>query len=152
MPFIHLTTFIAAPVEAVFDISRNVNAHRNSMRGYGEEAVAGKRDGLMEKGDTVTWKAKHLGKKRFLKVAITELRRPQSFVDEMLEGDFKSMRHEHHFKPIENGTLMIDQFRFETPYGLAGRILNRFFLTNYMTALLEERNRHIKEVVERARI
>ena len=46
---------------------------------------------------------------------------PQSFTDEMVNGDFKQMKHEHHFKPIQNGTLMIDLFSFESPYGKAGQ-------------------------------
>ena len=60
MPTIHLTTFIAAPVDVVFDLSRSVDIHKKSMQNHQEEAVAGTRFGLMEQEDTVTWKAKHL--------------------------------------------------------------------------------------------
>jgi hypothetical protein len=54
MPLIHLTTFIAAPVEVVFDLSRNVELHKKSMSRHKEEAVAGTRFGLIEKEDTIT--------------------------------------------------------------------------------------------------
>ena len=64
MPTIHLTTFIAAPVDVVFDLSRHIAVHKESMAKFGEEAVAGTRFGLIEKDDTVTWKAKHLFKKK----------------------------------------------------------------------------------------
>ena len=40
MPNIHLTTFIAAPVERVFDLSRNIDLHKESMTKHKEEAVA----------------------------------------------------------------------------------------------------------------
>jgi ligand-binding SRPBCC domain-containing protein len=74
--------------------------------------------------------------------------RPLSFTDEMVDGDFKSIRHEHHFKRIENGTLLIDLFHFETPYGGVGRLINQLFLTRYMRRLLEVRNQAIKEYAE----
>jgi len=65
-----------------------------------------------------------------------------------VDGDFKSIRHEHHFKRIDNGTLLIDLFHFETPYGGLGRLCNSLFLTNYMKKLLEIRNQAIKEYAE----
>lgn len=119
-----------------------------SMVAYKEEAVAGIRSGLIEKGETVTWKAKHLFKTRLLKVKITQLDKYYLFSDEQAEGDFKMMRHEHHFKPCDNGTIMIDLFNFESPYGVIGRWFNSIYLTRYMKRLLEQRNKFIKEMAE----
>jgi len=68
--------------------------------------------GLMSLNDTVTWTAKHLFRQRRLKMKITKIQGPEFFVDEQEEGDFKMMKHEHYFKSIENGTIMIDQFHF----------------------------------------
>ena len=90
MPFIHLTTFIAAPPERVFDLSRHVSLHKQSMARNREEIIAGVRSGLMNKGDSVTWQAKHLFKKRILQVELTEMRRPEYFADEQVKGDFLS--------------------------------------------------------------
>ena len=148
MPTLHLTTFIAAPVDVVFDLSRHIDLHKRSMAKYKEDAVAGTRYGLIEKNDTVTWKARHLFKNRFLRVKITDLQRPDHFTDEQVQGDFKRMKHEHHFKPCDNGTIMIDLFYFETPYGRLGRVLNKVYLTGYMKKLLEQRNKTIKEYAE----
>ena len=80
MPTIHLTTFIAAPVKVVFDLSRHIGLHKESMAAYKEEAVAGTRFGLIEKDETVTWKAKHLFKNRLLRVKITEMKKPEMFM------------------------------------------------------------------------
>jgi hypothetical protein len=38
----------------------------------------------------------------------------------MLRGDFKSFRHEHHFKSVKNGCLLIDQL-FLKPLCLIGK-------------------------------
>ena len=148
MPTIHLTTFIAAPVNVVFDLSRHVDLHKQSMSKYREEAVAGTRFGLIEKEDTVTWKAKHFFKNRFLRVKITDMQKPVQFTDVQLQGSFKMMKHEHHFKSCDNGTIMIDLLHFESPYGILGKWLNQFYLTRYMKNLLEQRNRTIKEFAE----
>jgi ligand-binding SRPBCC domain-containing protein len=148
MPTIHLTTFIAAPAQRVFDLSRHMGLHRESMAAYKEEAIAGTTAGLIEKEETVTWKAKHVFKTRLLRVKITQLEKYYLFTDEQQEGDFKSMRHEHHFKPCDNGTIMIDLFSFETPYGIIGRWFNSLYLTKYMKRMLEQRNKLIKEVAE----
>jgi len=148
MPTIHLTTFIAAPADRVFDLCRSIDLHRKSMAHTGEEALSGTTSGLIGPGETVTWKAKHLMKTRILQSKITAMDRPGSFTDEMMKGDFKSLKHEHHFKPIENGTLLIDLFSFEAPYGALGKLANQLFLTGYLRKLLESRNAVIKEYAE----
>jgi ligand-binding SRPBCC domain-containing protein len=148
MPTIHLTTFVAAPAARVFDLSRSIELHKKSMSQNQEQVVSGTVSGLIEYQETVTFKAKHLFKNRILKSKITAMKKPSSFTDEMVAGDFKSMKHEHHFKQIENGTLMIDIFHFESPYGSVGKISNRVFLTQYLKKLLEHRNQMIKQYAE----
>jgi ligand-binding SRPBCC domain-containing protein len=151
MPTIHLTSFIQAPIERVFDLSRNIDLHKKSMTESAEEAVAGTTNGLIQQGETVTWKAKHLGKTRFHKSRITVMQSPVHFIDEMVEGDFKSFEHSHHFMKIENGTIMIDLLRYEVPYGLLGRLVDRFYLFRYLTKMMENRNLYIKQTAESER-
>ena len=150
MAVIHLQTFIAAPPQVVFDISRSVDVHQTSMQHHKEKAIDGVQSGLMNKGDTVTWQAKHLFKTRTLKVKITEMQPPSFFVDEIMEGDFKMMRHEHHFKSSANGTLMTDNFRFQSPFGFIGKFVDAVFLKAYMSRLLVRRNEEIKRIAEQS--
>ena len=84
MPVIHLTTFIAAPIERVFDLSRSIDLHKHSMTKYKEEPVGSIINGLVKKGDEITWRAHHLFKTRILKTRITSFDRPNSFTDELL--------------------------------------------------------------------
>lgn len=148
MPLIHLTTFIAAPLERVFDLSRSIDLHKFSMKDFNERPINGKLTGFIELNETITWTAKHLFKQRMLKVKITALQKPVSFIDEQVEGDFKKMKHEHFFKPCENGTIMIDQFYFESPFGPVGKWFSQLYLSSYMKKLLEKRNVIIKRVAE----
>lgn len=148
MPSIHLTTFIAAPVDRVFDLSRHVGLHKISQQDNNEEAIAGITSGLIKEGEFVTWKAKHLFKTRTMTVKITQMKSPDFFEDAMEKGDFISYTHKHHFKSVSNGTIMIDELDFEAPYGAVGKFFNRIYLTGYMKTLLEKRNNTIRDYAE----
>ena len=39
MPTLHLTSFVAAPQDRVFDLHRNISLHKISMEHFGEEVV-----------------------------------------------------------------------------------------------------------------
>jgi ligand-binding SRPBCC domain-containing protein len=148
MSKIHLTTFIAAPIERVFNLSRSINLHKISTAKTKEDAIAGVTTGLINLDETVTWQAKHLFKTRQHTSKITAMETPVSFVDEMIKGDFKSFRHQHFFKTVDNGTIMIDILEFESPYGTIGKIFNAVYLKKYLEKILIKRNAVIKEYAE----
>jgi ligand-binding SRPBCC domain-containing protein len=148
MVTIHLTTFILAPVDRVFDLSRSIDLHSISTAGTNEKAIDGIMSGLINEKETVTWQARHLLKTRQFTSVISTMERPDHFTDEMLKGDFKSFRHEHHFKAVDNGTIMIDLVNFESPYGSVGRIFNKLYLENYIRKFLIKRNTVIKDYAE----
>jgi len=148
LPFIHLTTFIQAPIDRVFDLARSIDLHQESMSASNERAVAGITKGLIGEGETVTWEARHLFRKRQFTSRISLLKKPFAFTDEMVKGDFKRFRHEHHFKEAGNGSFMIDLVEFETPYGIIGRLLNKYYLVSYLENLITQRNNAIKACAE----
>lgn len=145
MPTIHLTTFIAAPVEIVFDLSRNISLHKISMQKSGEVAISGITSGLINLDETVTWKAKHLFKTRFFTSRIIEMKPYEKFTDKMIRGNFVSFQHEHFFKPADNGTIVIDIVSFESPHGWIGKIINKFFLASYIEKLIKNRNDVVRQ-------
>jgi ligand-binding SRPBCC domain-containing protein len=145
---IHLTTFIKAPVERVFDLSRSINLHKISTAHTREVAVAGTITGLISLDETVTWEARHLFRLRRFTTRIKAMEKPVMFIDEMTAGDFKSFRHEHHFKSVQNGSLMIDEVEFEPLYGKAGKLFARIYLAGYLEKLLARRNGVIKDYAE----
>ncbi len=145
---IHLTTFIAAPIERVFDLSRSISLHKISSAHTNKEAIGGITSGLINKNETVTWRAKHLFKIRYFTTRISEMQSPNFFIDEMQKGDFKSLKHEHHFKKIDNGTIMIDILNFESPYGIIGKWFNKIYLKNILQKYIVQRNIVIKDYAE----
>ncbi len=148
MPKIHLTILIKAPVERVFNLSRSIDLHKISTSYTREEAIGGTTTGLIKLNETVTWQAYHILKKRRFTSKITAMETPAHFIDEMIQGDFKYFRHQHHFKQIENGTIMIDIIEFESPFGFIGKLFNTIYLTKYLEIFLLKRNDIIKEYAE----
>jgi len=119
-----------------------------STKQTGEQAVGGRTSGLIGLGETVTWRAKHFGIRQKLTAKITRFEYPYYFTDEMVNGAFKSFRHDHLFSTIDGNTIMKDVFDFESPMGSIGKLVNFLFLTRYMRKLLLIRNQVIKQVAE----
>lgn len=149
MSRIELSIEINADKKTVFDLSRSIDAHVLSAKQTNEKAIAGRTSGLIELGETVTWRAKHLGIYQELEVKITAFDRPNFFVDEMIRGAFKSFRHEHHFTEENGITNMKDVFDYQSPFGIIGKLADVIFLKNYMIRFLETRNLAIKEMAEK---
>lgn len=145
---IELRTFIAAPRERVFDLSRSIDLHQRSTEATGEKAVAGRTSGLIGMGETVTWRARHLGVTQQLTSRIAGYDRPRWFRDEMVRGAFARMEHDHWFDAAEGGTVLRDRFRFAAPLGPLGRIAEALLLRRYMTRFLVARNAAIKHIAE----
>lgn len=157
MPVIQLSTFIKAPVQRVFDLSRSIDLHKISTKGTNEKAIAGTTKGLIHLNETVTWQAHHLFKKRIFTSVISKMTIPSYFCDEMTEGDFVSFKHDHYFVHKNSsedlmceGTVMTDIVNFKSPLNIIGIIFNKVYLTRYLKSLLIKRNECIKVYAESA--
>lgn len=148
MTHIQLDTTINAPIDICFDLSRSINLHQFTTKRTNEKAIAGKTSGLIEKNEFVTWEATHFFIRQKLTTKIIEMARPNTFVDIMTDGAFKSMWHRHSFIRKNDDTIMIDDFKYETPFGVCGKIFDTVILKKYMEDLLKERNAIIKSVAE----
>ncbi|WP_372238969.1 cell division protein [Paenibacillus sp. FSL A5-0031] len=136
---------INAPIHHCFDLARNIDVHTQTVWKHTKErAIAGTIEGMINKGETVTFQATHFLIRQKLTSKITEYERPYLFVDEMSKGAFKSLRHEHIFEEHDGMTLMKDILVFEAPFGLIGWITERLILKRYMKSFLEHRNNQLK--------
>lgn len=144
MQHFEIVTAVAAPPDQVFAVCLDVEAHTRSMADSSERAVGGKTRGELALGDTVTFRARHLGLNWRLKARITAYDRPRCFVDEQESGPFKRWRHAHHFEPDgAGGTIMRDVIDFASPLGPVGRIVDRLLLSRYMPHLIRVRNSYL---------
>lgn len=148
MTTIHLTTKIKAPIQIVFDVSRNIDIHQQSASKSYEVAIAGVTSGLINYNETVTWRGKHFGFYLSHKSRITAMTFYHYFVDEMEEGKFKTFKHQHFFEEINELTTMTDVLQYETPFGVFGKLFDFLFLKKHLTQFLLERNKILKAVTE----
>ena len=148
MTTIHLITKINARIQHVFDLNRNIVIHKLSTSKSNETAIAGATSGLINLNETVTWRGKHFGFYQTHKSKITAMEFPTYFVDEMVEGRFKSFKHEHTFVEKNGKTVMIDSIEYQMPFGIFGKIFDKLFLKNYLTTFVKERNAFIKNLAE----
>ena len=144
-----LSTFVPASVERVFDISLDIGTHLDSMSESNERAVAGVTSGLIELGQSVTWKAKHFGVDWTMTSTIVSWDRPHSFVDEQAKGPFRRFHHRHQFSSEGSGTRMVDEIDYDAPFGLIGDGVERIILTRYLRKLIVARNEFIVETARR---
>lgn len=140
MVHIHLETDIAAPIERVFDLARDIDFHQRSMADTNERAVGGRTSGRIGAGETVTWRAGHLGRTWTLTSRITAFDPPRRFVDEQTEGPFAWFRHEHGFETTPGGTRMIDDWEHAAPFGIVGWVADQFILRRLLGRLLAQRS------------
>jgi len=143
-----LSTKIKAPIETVFDISRNIDIHQLSAAESNEKAIDGRTSGLIELNETVTWSGKHFGLNLMHKCKITQFKFPSYFVDEMEEGYFKSFKHGHFFQAENDYTVMIDRLDYKVPFGMLGIIFDRIILKRYLTNFIKKRNEFLKNLAE----
>jgi ligand-binding SRPBCC domain-containing protein len=131
------------PKQKLFDLSRSIDAHKDSMAGSREKAVAGVTSGLISLGEEVTWRAWHFGLPIRMTSRITEMQAPDRFVDEQVQGPFRRFRHVHEFSQDLEGTTMIDRIEFEIAGGILGRLVEKLLLVRYVQHLIDLRNKHL---------
>ena len=148
MTTIQLSTAINAPIEIIFDLSRNIDVHQQSTAKLNETAIDGITSGLINANETVTWRGKHFGVYLTHKSIISAMVIPTYFVDEMLEGKFRSFKHQHTFIQKNGFVLMEDKIQYETPYGIFGKLFDHFLLKKHLTTFILERNLFIKALAE----
>jgi ligand-binding SRPBCC domain-containing protein len=147
MGTIYLETFIHAPIERCFDLSRSVDLHIVSTSQTNERAINGVTSGLMKLKDVVTWEARHFGVYQKLTVEITQFDRPNHFRDSQVKGIFQAFSHDHHFEEKAGGTLMKDVLQFKCPLGPLGAIADPF-VKLHLKKFLETRNQAIRQAAE----
>jgi ligand-binding SRPBCC domain-containing protein len=144
------TTPIAAPPERCFDLARNMDLHARSMAHTAERVVAGKRSGLLEPGEEVTFEGRYFGLRWQFTVKITAFEPPRHFRDTMVRGPFASFVHEHVFEAAGSHTVMTDRIAFRSPLGPLGWLVDGVVLSGYLRRVLARRFRMLREEAERA--
>ncbi|CAN5431372.1 hypothetical protein BH10ACI1_BH10ACI1_13330 [soil metagenome] len=148
MPILIIETEINAPPEDCFDLVRDISLHLQTANKTNEKAIAGRIQGKIALGETVTFEGRHFGIRQRLTVKITEFKKPDLFTDEMIEGTFRSFKHKHEFIKKGDGTLMRDTLEWTSPFGFLGRIMDTLLLENHLRKFVSHRNSELKRTAE----
>jgi ligand-binding SRPBCC domain-containing protein len=150
MAVIELETIVQAPPTLCYSLKLDVQQHVAATAHTQERIVAGRTSGRLELGELITWEARHLGVRQRLTVQVTIAEPPFHFRDEMRQGAFHTMSHDHYFEPLAGGqaTRMRDVFRFESPGGWLGHCFDTLFLKGYLTRFLQVRNAQLQQQAE----
>ena len=140
-----VTTRIRAAAAICFDAALDVSAHVESAKFSHERLVApGRLEGLLQLNDLVCFEGRHFGIKQTFCARITELDRPRRFVDEMVRGAFRWLRHVHEFEETNGVTTMIDRLDWRAPVGAIADL----FLVPHMRNFVTKKQNALKTLVE----
>lgn len=149
MTVITLHTHINSTTKEAFQLSLDIDFHKRTASQTDEEAIAGVTSGIIKYNETVTWRGKHFGVFLTHTSIISAYDAPTYFVDEMIEGRFKSFRHQHYFEQKGEGVYMKDVITYQTPYGIFGKLFDRLLLKKHMTDFITNRNSILKNELEK---
>jgi ligand-binding SRPBCC domain-containing protein len=79
---------------------------------------------------------------------ITHIKEMEYFVDEQRSGPYKIWHHEHHFKAVDNGTIVIDILEFGLPKDIIGKVFGKVYFNKYLEELLKKRTDLVRTYAE----
>jgi ligand-binding SRPBCC domain-containing protein len=98
----------------------------------------------MRLGERVTWEARHFGLRWRLTTTISGVDEPRWFRDELVQGPFRRLVHDHHFELADAGTVMRDVFVFSSIVPPLDGVL----VAPHLRRLLLRRNETIRGLAE----
>lgn len=148
MPSISVASVVDAPIQRVFDLARSMKLHTDSMDEFRESVHSATASDLIDRGESVTFRARHFGIWWKLTSRIITFEPPTYFQDSMIDGPFKRFDHDHCFATNGGQTQMTDIFDYELPLGVLGDIVDRLVVSGHMRRLLSRRQHTLKHVAE----
>jgi hypothetical protein len=148
MSVIHVTNFISAPADLVFDLSRHILLQKKAMEKISVRQVRGVSSGLRSLNDTIMWSIPVMKKASLFSLKLTACIPGDQLTEEMTSGWLVSFKHDRHIKAIKNGTLVIDEVRYTLPKKFWSQVVDTFFLKGKISEMLEARNIVLKEYAE----
>jgi len=77
---------------------------------------------------------------------IFKVDKPHSFADRQLKGPYKIWEHTHTFIQKENGTLMIDEIKYQIPFGIFGQLAHSIFVKEKVKEIFKFREKALEKI------
>ncbi|MDJ0622730.1 MAG: SRPBCC family protein [Desulfocapsaceae bacterium] len=86
-----------------------------------------------------------IGRQRWI-TEIKHIQKMHSFVDEQRLGPYRFWYHLHQIKEEANGVRSFDTVYYKPPYGIAGHLLNRLFISKTLNRIFDYRQTRLAEI------
>jgi len=73
---------------------------------------------------------------------------PHLLIDEQREGPFRFWRQTRQFEEIGEATRLTDIVEYEVPFGIPGRLMDRFVIAPRIRAMFEYRQQRTRAIIE----
>ncbi len=77
---------------------------------------------------------------------ITQVNKPNYFIDEQRFGPYALWHHEHHFEAVPEGIKMTDKLFYAIPFWWIGRIANALFVEKKVEEIFEFRYKKLEKL------
>lgn len=77
---------------------------------------------------------------------IFSVNKPHSFSDRQLKGPYKIWEHTHTFIPQDNGTLMMDEIKYQIPFGILGQLAHAIFVGEKVKDIFRFREKALNKI------
>jgi len=77
---------------------------------------------------------------------ITQVRKPDYFVDLQRLGPYRFWHHQHHFRSLDNGVEMRDLVTYQLPLGILGDIVQRLWVGPRLERIFDYRAKIINHI------
>ena len=86
-----------------------------------------------------------IGRQRWV-TEIKHIQKMHSFVDEQRLGPYRFWYHLHQIEKEVNGVRSFDTIYYQPPLGMAGRLLNRLFISKTLNRIFAHRQTRLAEI------
>lgn len=101
---------------------------------------------VMKQGAVIDYSIRWVGIPLRWTTGITAYRPPYHFVDEQTRGPYTLWHHTHIFQERDGGTDMLDEVRYALPFGMVGRIVERYVVRRQLDEIFDFRFHAIQKI------
>ncbi len=101
---------------------------------------------VMKPGAVIEYSIRWVGIPLGWTTRITMYEPPYRFVDEQIHGPYSLWHHTHSFQEKDGGTDMLDEVRYALPFGIVGRIMERYVVRRQLEQIFDFRFQAIQKI------
>lgn len=77
---------------------------------------------------------------------ISTVDKPNLFIDRQLKGPYSIWEHTHIFKEKDGGVLMIDEVKYQLPFGIIGDLTHKLLVKKKVESIFSFRRRALEKI------